>query len=282
MQEVYRIGKSSFQYTNKITFGSIFPYIPHYHDGYELFYFIQGEGEYMVEGKKYPLSPGDILITNPRELHCPVIRSELYNRTTISIHPLYLAAFITKDYNPCNGFISRPLADQNHIPADVVKQHGLDREIEIIGAYYNDDKPCRDAMIKAHLLILLESINQIVSVSKVSFASERIQEIVHYINAHLTEKITLASLANQFFINRHHLSHTFHDRMGMTLTDYITSKRVQKSLELLSEPVSLLDVALAVGFSDYASFYRAFVKIVGTSPQAHRKSISGSRFINQT
>ncbi len=273
MQTTYRIGKYSFEYRDKTTRDESFPYIPHFHDSYEIFYFLEGEGEYIVEGKRYPLAPGDIIITNPRELHSPVIRSDVYHRITIAIHPLYLSGFITKDYNPFNGFASRPLADQNRIPADVVQSHGLAREIETIGAYYTATNPCRDAMIKAHLLILLESINRIISVSKLSFANERIQNIVHYINDHLAEKITLASIAEAFYINKHHLSHTFHDRMGMTLTDYITSKRIQHALELLADSAPLLDIALAVGFSDYAGFYRAFTKLIGTSPQHFRKSI---------
>lgn len=274
MQTTYRIGKYSFEYRDRMTSGEPFPYIPHFHDSYEIFYFIEGEGEYVVEGKRYPLTPGDIIITNPRELHSPAIRSDVYHRVTIAIHPLYLSGFITKDYNPFNGFASRPLADQNRIPADVVQSQGLAREIEIIGAYNKDTRPCRDAMIKAHLLILLESINQVISVTKLSFANERIQGIVHYINEHLSEKITLASIADTFFINKHHLSHTFHDRMGMTLTDYITSKRIQRSLELLPESMPLLDIALSVGFADYAGFYRSFTKLIGVGPRVFRKSIA--------
>lgn len=273
METTYRIGKSSFEYRNKRTNGEKFPYIPHFHDSYEIFYFLEGEGDYVVEGKRYPLAPGDIIITNPRELHSPAIRSDVYHRITIAVHPLYLSDFITGAYNPFNGLASRPLADQNRIPAATVHEKGLDREIDAIGAYFKDDKPSRSAMIKAHLLILLEAINQIISVTKLSFAQERIQEIVHYINGHLSEKITLSSIADAFFINKHHLSHTFHDRMGMTLTDYITSKRIQQSLELLPEPLSLLDIALMVGFADYAGFYRAFSKFIGTSPQHFRKSI---------
>ncbi len=272
MQTTYRIGKSNFEYRDKRTRGEAFPYVPHFHNCYEIFYFLEGEGDYVVEGIKYPLLPGDILITNPRELHSPAIRSDVYHRITLAIHPLYLSGFITKDYNPFNGFASRPLADQNRIPAEVVQSHGLAREIEAIGAYSKDPSPRRDAMIKAHLLILLEAINQIISVTKLSFANERIQDIVHYINEHLSEKITLSSIADAFFINKHHLSHTFHDRMGMTLTDYITSKRIQQSLELLPGPLSLLDIALTVGFTDYAGFYRAFAKFIGTSPQQFRKS----------
>ncbi len=272
-QTTYRIGKNKFEYRNKYTCGESFPYIPHFHNFHEIYYFMQGEGEYMVEGKKYPLSPGDVVITNPRELHSPVITSDVYHRITIAVHPLYLSAFMTRDYNPFSGLSNRPLAVQNHIPAEIVRLHGLDREIEALGTYYSDTNPCRDAMLKAHLLILLESINQIIGISKLSFAQERLQEIVHYINEHLDEKITLSSIADAFYINKHHLSHTFHDRMGMTLTDYITSKRIQHALETIGEPGSLLELALESGFSDYASFYRAFMKITGISPQQYRKSI---------
>ncbi|MBE7062176.1 MAG: AraC family transcriptional regulator [Ruminococcaceae bacterium] len=277
MQKIYRIGKYSFEYRERVTSGEAFPYIPHFHDSYEIFYFLEGEGDYVVEGKKYPLAPGDVIITNPREMHSPNICSDIYRRITIAIHPLYLSGFITKDYNPFNGFASRPLAEQNRIPAELVQSQGIAQQIRALGEHYCDNKPSRDAMLKAHLLILLEAINGIIGVSKISFAHERIQEIVHYVNDNLTEKISLSGIAEAFYMNKHYLSHTFHDRMGMTLTDYITSKRIQLSLGLISQQCTLLEVALSAGFGDYASFYRAFIKIVGVSPQSYRKNMEKSR-----
>ena len=145
--------------------------------------------------------------------------------------------------------------------------------LETIGEYYHSSLPCRNAMLKAHLLILLETLNQIIQVDKLTFAHERIYDIVHYINDNLTEKITLSSLSETFCLNKHYLSHTFHDKMGMTLTEYITSKRVQRSLELMEGSFTLLEVALQSGFSDYAAFYRAFGKLIGMSPMSYQKSI---------
>ncbi len=273
MQTTYKIGKYAFEYRDKISYESGFPFIPHFHDHYEIYYFKEGAGHYMVEGKNYPLSPGDVIITNPKEVHCPYITSDVYHRVTISVHPLYLSGFISKNYSPFYAFSGRALGDRNRIAAEIVQNQGLDREIRTIGAYFADDRPCRDAMIKAHLLILLESINRIISVEKRTTANERIHEIIHYINEHLEEKISLTSLANVFFVNKHHLSHSFHDYMGMTLTEYITSKRIQKSLEIIGEPISLLDVALSSGFTDYTSFYRAFMRVTGTSPMTYRKTM---------
>ena len=273
LQTTYKIGKYQFEYQEKFSVESGFPFIPHFHDCYEIYLFKQGTGHYMVEGKNYPLAPGDVVITNPKEVHCPYITSDVYHRTTLSIHPLYLSGFITKNYNPFHALSGRALGDRNHIAADIVRENGLDREIEIIGTYHKSDRPCRDALIKAHLLILLESINGIISVEKRKSANERIHEIIHYINEHLDEKISLSTLSEVFFLNKHHLSHSFHDYMGMTLTEYITSKRIQKSLEIIGEPLSLLEVALTSGFTDYTGFYRAFMRVTGTSPMSYRKTL---------
>lgn len=273
MYTKYKIRQKSFDYREKNTTETQFPYDPHFHDCYEIYFLKEGNVSYIVEGKIYEMAPGDIILTNPRELHCPIVGSGEYHRITLSIHSMYLSGFITEDYNPFNSLASRPLATQNRIEASVVSANGLDRMIDTIGEYYHSDKPCKNAMIKAHLLILLESINRIIQVDKLTFAHVRIHDIVHYINDNLSEKITLSSLADAFCLNKHYLSHSFHDKMGMTLTDYITSKRIQRSLGLMDTSSTLLEVAMQSGFSDYAAFYRAFHKLTGMSPIQYQNSL---------
>jgi mannose-6-phosphate isomerase-like protein (cupin superfamily) len=45
----------------------------HAHEHMELFYFISGNVEYVVEGNIYKLSPGDIVLARSAEVHRPVI-----------------------------------------------------------------------------------------------------------------------------------------------------------------------------------------------------------------
>ena len=45
----------------------------HAHDKLELFYFISGNVDYIVEGAVYQLTPGDIVITHSAEVHQPII-----------------------------------------------------------------------------------------------------------------------------------------------------------------------------------------------------------------
>lgn len=274
MYNKYRFREKSFEYREKNTIETAFPYDPHFHDCYELYYLKEGIASYMVEGNHYDMAPGDLILTNPRELHCPIVEPGIYHRITLSIHPMFLSSFLTEEYNPFGGIANRSLGSQNKIEAAVVISHGLDKILETIERYYNSTQPCKKAMLKAYLLILLESINRIIQIDKVSFVHERISDIVHYINDHLAEKLTLSSLADIFNLNKHYLSHSFHEKMGMTLTDYITGKRIQFALELMESSLTLLEIALQSGFSDYAAFYRAFHNYTGMSPMQYQKSMS--------
>ena len=44
----------------------------HYHDFYEIYFFIAGKVTYNIESRNFTLSPGDILLISPHELHQPL------------------------------------------------------------------------------------------------------------------------------------------------------------------------------------------------------------------
>ena len=46
----------------------------HEHEFYEIFFFFSGDVTYTVEGRSYQLRPGDILLTNNRDIHRPEVR----------------------------------------------------------------------------------------------------------------------------------------------------------------------------------------------------------------
>ena len=47
----------------------------HVHERYEIYYFLSGDAEYLVEGSQYPLTPGSLLIMRPAESHKAKIKS---------------------------------------------------------------------------------------------------------------------------------------------------------------------------------------------------------------
>ncbi|GGI46671.1 hypothetical protein GCM10008018_18260 [Paenibacillus marchantiophytorum] len=100
----------------------------------------------------------------------------------------------------------------------------------------------------------------------------KIDEIRQFIDHSYAEPIGLGTIASQFFISREHLSRTFKQEVGLTVMDYLVSKRIEKACELLQDPSVLIkNAAKAVGYSDITYFYRIFKKITGVTPIQFRQ-----------
>jgi YesN/AraC family two-component response regulator len=60
-----------------------------------------------------------------------------------------------------------------------------------------------------------------------------IRNIIHYINLHLKEDLTLSTLAARFNLSRSYLSDRLHREVHSNLTDYVTLARIQFAANLL-------------------------------------------------
>jgi YesN/AraC family two-component response regulator len=242
---------------------------PHFHNCYEILFFEKGDAVYMVEGNIYNLSEGDILITNPREMHCPVFRSNKeYQRSIFFFKPAFLSDFISEKYNPFIGLENRKIGSQNRIDTKLVRQYKLDEKFKAIREISGSDAPEKELVIKTNLLQFLITINNLIMSEKSSAGVEKINEIILYINQNITSKLTLDTLAGRFYMSKYYISHLFTEKTGITLKEYITKKRILLAKENLLEKKPLGQVARDVGFSDYSSFYRAFKKTLGYPPSA--------------
>ena len=104
--------------------------------------------------------------------------------------------------------------------------------------------------------------------------SKTIRMVVNYIHLHLDEDLSLSILASHFDKNATTLSSAFTKEVGMNVTNFIHRTRIEKALHLFNTTkMSVSDVALAVGFQDFAYFSRLFKKQIGCSPREYCKSI---------
>jgi AraC family transcriptional regulator len=100
----------------------------------------------------------------------------------------------------------------------------------------------------------------------------RLHKVLAYIDRHLDEPIDLARLAKEANFSDYHFHRIFTALTGETLGSYLTRRRVEMAaIRLWSQPrLSVLNVALAVGFGSAEAFSRAFKKRLGTSPSQWR------------
>lgn len=94
-------------------------------------------------------------------------------------------------------------------------------------------------------------------------------------------ELTVQKLADQLSIPSNYLSQTINERMGKTFSDFINSYRVEEAKERLLDPsfehLSILGIAVDVGFNSKSSFNAVFKKHTDMTPSEFRKSATASR-----
>ena len=101
----------------------------------------------------------------------------------------------------------------------------------------------------------------------------RLQRIAQYIEAHLSEELSLEDLAAEVCLSPFHFARAFKAATGTAPHRYLTDRRIERAKSLIAEGrLSLAEIAHVCGFSSQAHFTRWFKRIVGTTPGAYRKN----------
>ena len=96
-----------------------------------------------------------------------------------------------------------------------------------------------------------------------------------YIEEHLAEQISLATLAELVRLSPYYFCRAFKQSFGLPPHRYHTKQRIEHAKVLLARPQpSVTDIGLAVGFSETSSFTTAFRRTTGLTPTAYHRSLS--------
>lgn len=246
----------------------------HQHDFYEVYFFISGNVEYRVEGKSYLLKKGDLLLINPLELHQPRIRPDQnpYERIVLWINKNYLSRLCTNSTSLSQCFDNTNPQHTNLLRLTKAQQSYFSTKLsELIEESLSKDYGS-DLAAEAILTRFLVELNRLTLNSDKQIESDKISSplipnILSYINEHYCEKISLSSIADEFFISKYYLSHAFNDVVGTSVNRYITLKRLINAKQMLSSGIKPTTAAIHCGFNDYAGFYRAFTTEYGITPK---------------
>lgn len=100
----------------------------------------------------------------------------------------------------------------------------------------------------------------------------RMQKILHFIEEHYAEDITLTDLSMSANISKSECSRCFKLSMNTTPYKYLIEYRLSKAAQLLkktNEPIG--NIAAAVGFHQISHFGKCFKEKTGCSPKAYRE-----------
>jgi len=89
-------------------------------------------------------------------------------------------------------------------------------------------------------------------------------------------------LAKTLHTNTRYLSAVVNSRFGMNFSCLLNDNRIKDALRLLSEKKNaeknIEEISAMVGFANRQSFYAAFYRIVGETPNGYRKRILTEKF----
>jgi len=97
-----------------------------------------------------------------------------------------------------------------------------------------------------------------------------LQDILEYIDAHLTHEITSEALAARAGFSAFHFCRVFQWRVGYTPMAYVRSRRLAFAAHALGSGQRILDIALEYGFDTHSGFSKAFRRHFGCTPEIYR------------
>lgn len=240
----------------------------HVHDCYEFVYITEGSCIYTVEGKEFIISPGDIIFTCPNELHSFSFPEEcMFDRQFLHIYPKYI-----EKYSDAASLLLRFSSEhKNHIPSYLVEQYGLGRYFEDLKQYHDESRPETFMIAYSSAVGLMAKISNILQTTDiettVQFSNKHINKILRYIDLHYTQPIVLDDIANEVFMSTVYISKLFKRETGMTLKSYVNMCRIVNAKNLILAGERITSVHSKCGFENYSTFYRAFIKYAGMSPE---------------
>ena len=93
-----------------------------------------------------------------------------------------------------------------------------------------------------------------------------------YIDDNFAKDISLDDVSRRVNISPYYFSKIFKDELGLNFIEYLTSVRIEKAKELLTESdMSMKEICGACGYTDPNYFSRSFKKNVGVTPTEYKE-----------
>lgn len=274
----------------------------HYHDFYELYFYLGDGMKYFIDNKSYYVKKYDLILIDKFTYH----RTSYNEKGAKERILFYLDESVFDIICSSNSYnisdeadkktIDSNTADSNDLKRQLINlfrkkkvsfsgefsKYFLDRTMNNILPYYYDKTNPAIGQLQARL-ITLELLLEIVKMdqnnllieddSVLTIQEKRVSDIVNYINANFNKQITLDELSGMFYINKYYLCHIFKEVTGMSITNFINRKRLAEAKKLLKyTDYNVTEISEMVGFNNVSRFISLFKEKFEQTPRIFRES----------
>lgn len=246
----------------------------HWHEELELIHIISGTFHVTINETTRNAVPGDILLVNSGGLHGGTPYDCVYE---CLVFPVSLLSSQTYASEFLNRLDRQDLILDEYFPAgeDTAIHSLLERLFALMLDSDEGGKLQCLGLLYQFMGLLLQDRRYTAS-DKSNLSTHRniylLKNVLNYIEAHYTEKITLHELARTAGMSSKYFCHFFSEMTGRTPIDYVNYYRVERACCLLAGMGhSITDIAMLCGFNDVSYFTRTFKKYKGISPGQYLK-----------
>ena len=253
----------------------------HHHDFYEIYMLLRGSVSYTVENRIFHMRAGDLMLISPLELHQARVDSndEPYERIVLWVDRGYLESLSSPHTSLTRCFDTTIPGHTNLLRLPGATGAPLRTTVDKLCALKASKDYGSDLLAQSALVELLVGLNRAAAdrgdARPVGTSDQVVDAVLHYINEHYSEPLTLDQLSEKFFISKYHLLRKFDAQVGTTVHRYILQKRLLNAKQLLGGGVPPNEVCQYCGFGDYANFYRAFRAEYNQTPRQYIQSARG-------
>jgi AraC-like DNA-binding protein len=256
----------------------------HAHQGIEILIVHEGKGTLIIEQKSYSLAAGMLCIFQPYQLHhvqvelsaeTPFIRSIVHFEP--SLYESYfdkwpsLQAFYKHIHT---GSLPEPCL---YHTGDAEPLHSMlgswEQTLPLLskGDYFEE--------FSLFLVGFLRAFKRLWEQQPASSHGEntlrkphQAQRMLEWLDKHYKEPLRLEQMASELHLSPYHLSHLFKACTGSSLSDYVTAKKMQQAIMLLTaSEQSIARVGEEVGITNSSYFCKMFKAQMGITPHQYRK-----------
>lgn len=250
-------------------------YPPHWHTPFEIIMPTENSYRAICSDRQYQIRQNDILIIAPGTVH-QLFAPE--HGVRIIFQPSLIQIGIRELELLTSKFTPAILITPESFPR--IHEQVQHLMLEIRDEYFSDD-PYSESAIYARFLEILVLVGRCqAELTRHSFDAKNSKQkeymdkflyICNYINEHFTENLTLEQMASLAGFSKYHFTRLFRQYADTSFYKYLNQKRIDYAKSLLLDPdLSVIEVALASGFSSLSAFLRMFKLINHCTPTEYR------------
>lgn len=250
-------------YITEAKYGPDWSCTVHSHNFTEIFYILNGRGDFEVANKRFSIKENDLIVVNSSIPHAE------YSDKKSPLEYIVLGINGLEFYSPKGtDYILQNFSHQREESLFYLKE--MLHEIRLKESDF--ENICQN-LLEILISHIMRRSHVELATAPENKATRECRFIEQYINEHFKEEISLQTLSDLTYLNKYYLAHTFKNYKGISPINYLIQLRIEEAKLLLETTNnSIAKIASQTGFSSQSYFTQTFRKTTGLTPREYRNA----------